>query len=69
VASEAEKARNFARLYRNLVEALLQVGVVEQVAREEARIAAMVALQMADAEERVLTYEPHLGPCPTCQRG
>jgi hypothetical protein len=67
--SEGEKARNFARLYVNLVEALQQAGVTEEIAREEARLAALMTLQAEDFEEETQEYQPHLGPCPSCGRG
>lgn len=66
--TEAEKARSFAKMYVNIVEAMLQQGVEPDTAREEARIAAMSSLQFADMIE-VKTYDPARGPCPTCGRG
>lgn len=63
VSLEAGKARAFAKAYVNLVEALLQQGVEEPTAREEARIAAMVHLAVLD-EQQV----PSKGSCPVCGR-
>lgn len=59
----------FARSYVNLVEALQREGVVEEVAREEARYAAFSLLQAQDEGSAAVKYDPVLGPCPTCGRG
>lgn len=63
ISVEAEKARAFARNYVNFVEALLQVGVTDEQAREEARLAALTLLQQADADDK------QKGSCPMCGRG
>lgn len=67
VATEAERARAFARSYVNLVEALMREGVTEETARNEARMVATTELHMQDIDPR--TYDPARGPCPTCGRG
>lgn len=67
--SEAERAKAFARFYVALVEALLREGCPEDIAREEARMTAFSQLQTDDDEDLALTYDPALGPCPTCGRG
>lgn len=59
----AEHAREFARLYTQITEALLTEGVQEDQAREEARIqAGMVAYGQAynNSDEHA--------PCPLCGR-
>lgn len=56
---EADKARDFAKTYVNLVEALLQQGVDEDTARSEARITALTILGVADA------VQPSAA-CPVC---
>lgn len=48
MSAEADRARDFARLYVALVEALRKEGVIETVAREEARLAATTAMLRAD---------------------
>lgn len=63
---EAERARDFAKTYVSLVEALMREGVTEDVARHEARVAAFARLNENDI---VLTYDPAKGPCPTCKNG
>lgn len=62
------RVTKFAREYVQLVEALKREGVPEDVAREEARIAATTWL-FDDLGEAPATYDPALGPCPTCGRG
>lgn len=61
----SKRVTAFAREYVELVEALAREGVPEDVARNEARIAATSWL-MDVAEE---TYDPAKGPCPLCGRG
>jgi len=62
----SEQAIAFARTYADLTEALIQQGTPEDVARNEARIAATTLL-MEDVEAPL--YDPAQGPCPTCGRG
>lgn len=59
--SEAEKVQQFAKEYVALVEALQHAGVREDIARAEARIAAMVHLTMLDEKAND-------SPCPLCGR-
>lgn len=61
----AERAVRFAKEYVELVEALKREGVPEEIARNEARIAATSWL----VEEIEPYYDPAAGPCPTCGRG
>lgn len=63
-----ERVVKFAKEYVQLAEALQREGVPEDVAREEARIAATSLLMEQQAHERE-AYDPALGPCPTCGRG
>ena len=58
-----------AREYVQLVEALMQEGVPQAVAREEARIAATSWLFDELSPQGEPTYDPARGPCPTCGRG
>jgi hypothetical protein len=55
------KAQAFARRYTELVEALRQQGVPDQVARYEARLAATLVYLVPD-------YVNPKAPCPTCGR-
>lgn len=66
VETEASRARTFARQYTSFVEALLQQGATQKVAREEGFKAALVMLVRADQQK---AYDPALGPCPTCGNG
>lgn len=70
-ASIAAQAREFARLYVQITEALQSEGVPEALAREEARSAATSWLITVSTEsnEAPATYDPAQGPCPTCGRG
>ena len=61
--SESERAKAFAKAYVSLVEALMQEGVLEEIARDEARMAAMTQLRFDD--EAASTGER----CPLCGRG
>ncbi len=56
-----EQARIFARRYTEVVEALLQQGVEEKVARDEARLAATLVFLAPQ-------YVDQKSPCPTCGR-
>lgn len=51
-------AQTFAKRYVELTEALMHEGVVEEIAREEARMAAMVLLYEGAGDSG--------GTCPTC---
>lgn len=61
----SERVVKFAREYVELVEALIREGVPEEMARNEARIAATSWLIETDEP----CYDPAAGPCPTCGRG
>lgn len=63
--SEPERAREFAKTYVALVEALQQQGVPQEVARSEARASALIQ----DAAVASLHYDPAKGPCPLCGNG
>lgn len=62
---DSQKAIAFAKAYVHLVEALMREGVIEETARDEARMAAMASLMNWDDEAE---YDPSQGPCPTCGR-
>ncbi len=66
--SAAEDAREFARAYVRLTEALQREGVPPETAREEARLAAF-SESMERMDQAVQTYDPAKGPCPVCERG
>lgn len=57
----------FATEYVQLVEALQAQGVPEEIARNEARVAATSWLM--EYGEELPVYDPVKGPCPTCGRG
>ncbi len=61
----SERAIQFAKEYVELVEALKREGVPEDIARNEARLAATTWL----IEDEEALYDPAAGPCPTCGRG
>jgi hypothetical protein len=62
---DAQRAIAFAKAYVHLVEALTREGVLEETARDEARMAAMAYLMNLDED----FYDPALGGiCPTCGR-
>jgi hypothetical protein len=67
VRSEADRARDFAKRYVALVEALQREGVTVEDARTEARLSAAMTVYGVESEEQ--HYDPALGPCPTCERG
>lgn len=61
--SEAERAREFAKAYVALVEALQQQGVPIEDARSEARITALIHMRIVDSEESTTDEN-----CPLCGR-
>lgn len=59
--TESERALQFAKTYVSLVEALQQAGCTEELARSEARMAAMVHLTMLDQDA-----DDAKKRCPVC---